>query len=267
MRIETIIQEEGLADPRLLPGILKGNRYLNASEYLFRFILSDDDPRWAIAAGYTKAKQANRFKPVSFESALSAIYLSDRPSFRGGYGMYNSPPTLRQLCRAVINIGCYPELKAVFDKTSNASGLPEGLSWEFARTERILSGTDRRGITGCPEALYQVRVFCQGTETSCQGKYLGRVGFNIHTEGESQVMSVTNLQGIPCGPDCYHCFTQRFGIKFFNALVNQAKRMAAEHPIPIQLKGLKNPNCIGSSGLYNATFKTEGIQRVSFKRL
>lgn len=260
LRIESVITAEGLSERTLPPGILKGNEYLGASEYLFKFVLNDDDSRWSIIDRYVQAKHEAKFKRLNFENALSAIYLSNEPSYRNGYASFITLENIRHLCRAVNNVSAYPLLQKLYQSTTEVVPLPDNLSVEFARTNRILSGTDKRGVTGCPEALYQLRMFLEG-------KYIARIGFNAHPEGESTVLSITNIQGVPSGVSYYDSLYEQFNFRPFNTLIRRLKLFADESPDPIELRGLKNPANIACSGLYNSVFKLEGIQRFSFKRI
>ena len=108
-----------------------------------------------------------------------AIYLSDTPSFRNGYAAYASEENVRHLCRAIVNLRSRPIFQEMFESTQLS--LPEESAVEFAMTDRINLGSDKRGITGCPEALYQLRMFYKD-------RYIARVGYNGHIEGESFVV-------------------------------------------------------------------------------
>jgi|Napbiome12C3dose_1001474.scaffolds.fasta_scaffold00001_218 hypothetical protein len=258
MSAEAIILAEIPPSRELPSGILKGNDLLNASAYLFRFILSDDDPRWHIVSGFVQAKKEARFRPLNFENALLAIYLSDAPSFRNGYSSVSKAESLRQFCRAVYNVGAFPILKDSFQAVAEEPELPRGFTIEFARTDRILSGANKLGITGCPEALYQLRMFKDG-------EYIARIGFNAHSEEEVMVLSVTNMQGVPKGHP-YRELSEQCGVKPFNVLLQRVKTLTDVSSIPVVLRGLKNPVHQESGPLYNTVFKHEKIRRFSFKR-
>jgi len=239
-------------------GVMKGNRILNASIYLFRFILKDSDPRWKIVYEYLSAKKEVGFKPLNFENALRAIYLSKEQSFRNRYTAYTSKENILQLIRAIQNLNSHNLLNEMFCKTKQTK--PQQLDIEFARTNKILAGIDSQGITACPEALYQLRAFIGG-------KYIGRIGFNAHLEDDDFILSITNIQGVPNNPCLYDEFKQLCGIKPHNILVQQLKSFQqTNNGTTIYLRGLRNPPYKQSSAFYNALFRAEGIDRFYFNR-
>lgn len=258
MRMETIIESEGVDMSPPPPREVDGNELFNKALYLFGFIPADDDPRWALINGYVLA-QKPRFKRVTFEAALSGIYLSQTPSYRNGYGCWGSEPNLRQLSRAIINMRTYPFLKVLYERVKDSIDIPDGFKLELARTNRILKGTDRRAITGCPEAAHQLRLF-DGSE------YRGRIGFNAHREQGGIILSITNVQGVPGGEDYYKEMKEKYNVNPFNFLIGVLKLMTGESPYPMPLRGLKNPKYGESRALYHGVFKLEGIPRANFTR-
>ncbi len=128
---------------------------------------------------------------------------------------------------------------------------------KLARTERITRGTDRQGITGCPEALYQIQLFKQE-------KYVGRVGFNLHHEKVWRV-TIANLQGIPGGCPEYLEFLERHGIGPFNELMQTAKTLFRRFDSNTMILGLRNPST-DNSDLLNTVLEAEEIQRARFRR-
>lgn len=246
-----------LPNIRQIPsGINKIESLINAAEGLFGFLPSDDDERWQIASYYRQAKEKNEIKPINFENAMRAIYLSEDISFRNAIMAYTHEPNVRQLARAVINLNHFDFLKEKF--TDLNDDLNSNFKIEFSQTNRINMGTDNRGITGCPEALYQLRLFDQD-------KYVARIGFNIHMESKTKIISITNIQGIPGGNENYKNITEQYGFKPFNLLIQKLKTSLSDDNSLIY-RGLKNPKNENCAGLYNAVFRAEKIKGCSFKK-
>lgn len=253
-----ILDEEGVGIQNPMPPFIwKSDRLINASKYLFRFLLSDEDPRWRLVYSYLDAQDRSRFKPLHSECALGAIYLSRQPSHRNRYSSYPNEQNIRQLARAINNLAAFPELGDIMSRV--LSGVNGELGIEFARTNKISLGTDARGITGCPEALYQLRLF--GGK-----KYMGRIGFNVHLEQHQAIFSIANVQGIPNGKELYEKITDLLGVPPLNYLVGRLKAMCDYkfRDFPIEVRGLRNPK--KNPSLYNTIFKKEGIERYSFHK-
>lgn len=88
------------------------------------------------------------------------------------------------------------------------------IQFELSQTRRVNGGPDKRGITPCPEAVHQVRMFNNDRE------YLGRVGFNVHREGGAHVITIANIQGAPGrGPE-YDRLRRQAGIDPFVATLS-----------------------------------------------
>lgn len=245
-----ILESEGISSLTYNPGLRMTNELINASEYLFGFMLSDSDPRWLIVSAYTKL---SHFQPYHFENALTATYLSNKPSYRNEYSKWVSEANIRHLCRAIVNVGENQRLQSLFSnflQTQNYKiiGVRTG-------TTSIKKGKNQFGITGCPEALYQLQLFNFG-------QYIGRVGFNLHKEYFDPVLSITNLQGVPQGLELYNQFEVNSGIGPFNLLVQKVVDLG--NLFGATVYGIKNPKI--NASLYNTVFKREGIQRVSFKK-
>jgi len=237
-------------------GINKIEPLIDAAERLFGFLPNEDDERWQIASYYCQAKEKNEIKPMNFENAMRSIYLSEDISFRNAIMAYTHEPNVRQLARAVINLNHFDFLKEKF--TNLNDGLNSNFKIEFSQTNRINQGTDERGITGCPEALYQLRLFDQD-------EYIARIGFNIHMESKTKIVSITNIQGIPGGSENYKNIVEQYGFKPFNLLIKKLKTSLSDENNLIY-RGLKNPKNEDSASLYNTVFKTEKIKRYSFKK-
>ena len=255
--IESLCLSEGYTEVRLPPTPLKGDSFLNASLFLFGFIVPDKDVRWALIAQFVNSMKQERWKPIHYETSMQAKYLSSDSSHRANFTKYRNESQIRQLCRALQNLGMYGQMGQLFEETSQP--LPEGVGLDFVRTSRVCLGTGPDGTTGCPEALYQVRMFVNG-------EYSARAGFNVHSENGQRVMSITNIQGTPGKSELYDDLQQRLGASPFNFLVRRCVEMAQHAVEPLIVRGLKNPKNMGSRPLYNAVFKKEGVTRVSFKK-
>lgn len=227
---------------------------------LFHLIPKDpDDPRLRIAYTYNSIAARVRFSSENFENAQLATYLSDKPSYRNRYAAPVSEENYLHICRAMQNVAAYPWLQE--SSASLGRDLPKDIQLQFVRTDRIQGRADSSGITACPEALYQIRLF-RGRQ------YVGRTGFNIHREdkGRKIVYSITNLQGIPQGAEAYCEIERLLNEMPFNYLVRQVVSMAHRTSGNVDVRGLKNPRNGDSAQLYNTVFKHEGIKRKSFKR-
>lgn len=254
--ISSIIMEEGLKQESLLPWIQKSEALIKTSIELFNYILSDDDQRWHIINAWQEFAKAPKIRGIHREVAIGAKYLSVKPSYRNEYGKYVKAENLRQLCRATNNLGVGDKLQSIFDNVANPL-YPNTI--RLAKTDKITLGTRQDGITGCPEALYQIQLFSEK-----KSKYIGRLGFNMHHDQTGWVMSITNLQGIPDG----HCFYEdlkKEGIEPFNMLVYFAKSLALKFDDSTQIRALKNPT-VDRSALMNTVCKREGVNRVNFRR-
>lgn len=133
--------------------------------------------------------------------------------------------------------------------------MPIGFSYEFSVTDSVSVGTDSRGITGCPEALYQLRMLLDG-------KYIGRVGFNLHTENGQEVVSITNMQGIPGGSEIYEKLRKQHDFGPYRETVRLVKDHFSKDNCLV--RGIKNPRS-GNAGFYNTVFKKSGVRRLSYK--
>lgn len=247
-----LLSQEGLVSNPANPSIQERQDLDNACLYLFKFLLGPRDPRWRIVEKYLEIKEQG-LKNQHFENALLAIYLSDIPSYRNDYAKWAKPANVRQLCRAITNVSAAP----LFE---NLGGVVQNSFYtECAVTNKITLGTDDRNITGCPEALYQLRMFAR--HSSQKAVYIGRVGFNYHREPHG-VLSLTNMQGIPQGREIYAAFKKEVGVSPFNFLVQQMQERA--QTIGAEVRGLKNQK--QNPELYNTVFNREGVTRVDFER-
>jgi hypothetical protein len=246
-----------LAEIRTIPkGINKTEDLINSAEKLFGFLPNDNDERWQIASIYNTANKKHEIIPVNLENGLLAIYLSNQVSFRNAIMAYTHEPNIRQLTRAVVNLNNFDFLKEKFKNVNN--NLINDFSIEFALTNHIKKGVDERGITGCPEALYQLRLFDEK-------KYIARIGFNVHMEEKNKIISIVNIQGVPGKIQLYKDIIEEYKVKPFNILIQKLKRSLSNEENVI-FRGLKNPKNKESSALYNATLDAEGIKKFSYKK-
>lgn len=212
------------------------------------FIPEDGDERWRFIQAYSSIQTETRFKPINFANAMRAKYLSGTPSFHCGFSTSIIPENALQQERALDNLAAKHRVADAF----SALDLPDGV--HLAITEAICNDDTRRprGVTPCPEALYQLRAYDSAG-------YFARVGFNIHAEESQLVMSVTNIQGVPGAAERYAEYMSQTGKSVFNRLVNIAQSMAPLIDTGCEVRGIINP-VRGNSKLYWGVFETEGVE-------
>jgi hypothetical protein len=106
------------------------------------------------------------------------------------------------------------------------------------------------------------------------GRYLGRVGFNIHTPAgdgiKRSVLSITNVQGAKDSAEGMRDFRQRSGQHPLNFLAGMVKDMYQNPDFPqTEVLGIANPwSPIGyvNPDLYHSVFTRTGIKKVPFER-
>ncbi len=225
-----------------------------ASVKLFHFILPNDDFRWRLAFAWDHLN--NRFErkvtKINLENALLANYLSKNPSTRTGNFRDVSLPNLLQSSRAISNLFLGHEHFPIIEKKAHA---PVGYRLVAEKTGRINKGTDERGVTGCPEALWQLQLF--------KGKtYLARIGFNFHREGNGAVVSITNLQGAKGHRRELFKFEATHGHPFI-FLINQLRsaldRIQKKKKIRFLLRGMLPTNADRPKEHYVKTFEKTKI--------
>lgn len=254
-----ILEEEGFHfDPGILyrPTVCRGDQATNASLKLFNQILHPADPRWILAEEYGNLRAQKAFNGMNFHNALMATYLSPKVSWRNRGNHFSAEWTVRHLCRVLQNLKAKPFLERLHQ---NTEGLYSSkIDVELAQTESIALGSDDCGITGCPEALYQLRLFVFGD-------YAGRIGFNVHREGESDVLSIVNVQGVPDGNLLFYDWLPNYlGIDPFVYLVKRVKRYSDHaEDRPIIVRGMRNPRA--NHALINTVLKHERISRITHK--
>ncbi|MEN9407337.1 MAG: hypothetical protein RLZZ455_553 [Candidatus Parcubacteria bacterium] len=261
LRMQPILLEEGIGVYQYPPGVQRSQRLIEAAVRLFDFIPNSEDFRWHLAYEYAQAKEVG-FNKQNLENALRATYLSTTESRRNGKPSTTTERNVRQVSRALKNIGARRILQERY-AASRPDMMPDHVRYEFTPTNRVQEDNKQRPIpivvTPCPEALYQLRIYREN-------EYLARLGFNIHFESGQMIASIVNMQGRKDGAEFLQGYSGEFGESAFNVLVRRMKALATSDPDnPIHLRGLKNPRAIERSGLYNSVFKREGIPRFSTK--
>jgi len=207
--LAAVLMEEGLQP--CVVDFLRDNRLVNLALHTFGVVLDQGDPRWWLIAAMGRLTS---FRPQHMENALTATYASSRPSYRQEYGKWRREPNLRQLVRAVQNVGYWSELQRSGGIFETGGGWPKGYQQLLRRTHRIAKGADASGVTGCPEALYQFQLWSGN-------RYLGRIGFNRHWEGKVPVLTIANIQGVPGASSDYSRLYRSMKVHPFNQLVRE----------------------------------------------
>ena len=158
----------------------------SASVNLFGFILHPEDPRWRLAYQYGRLKNSIRFQREHFHNAWMADYASSKRSTKARFPSTNTHDNHLQLARALSNLEIGHQLAKKFPEVSKVGN---GYRILFERTKSTAMKTDKRGVTGLPEALWQLQLYKNGN-------YVGRIGFNFHSEHGKKIMTIANVQGV-----------------------------------------------------------------------
>lgn len=213
----------------------------SASIFLFKHILHPAEARWRLAYKYARLKADRAFEPVNLHNALIARYGSKIHSYQTRYAnTYIGLQNVTHLARALANIEIGHNLFSTIDRTKE---LGNGFRTQFERTQSISRGKDKRGVTGCPEALWQLQLY--GNET-----YLGRIGFNFHREGRKPILTITNIQGAEGKGEELARFRKNFSSRFNEYLTEEIKRIFGAH---FEIRGIVNPE--KNSAMYAMTFR------------
>ncbi len=176
-----ILKKEGTTAHRYAANLSEVHE---ASVFLFKQILPLKDPRWHLAQKYADLAKETNFQPINLENSMRANYASRSKGRNKAFGQsVTFTPQVRQLARGLKNIEL--GMQHIYRKPPFNY---KQFSLVFERTKSIMKETDSRGVTGCPEALWQLQLW-KGKE------YLGRIGFNFHQEGTTKVVSIANIQG------------------------------------------------------------------------
>ncbi len=228
------------------PFMQKPADLLDTAFGLFGFLPEDGDPRWGFLQRYTEIDRALHIRGINFDNAWGAVYLSRVLSWRSGYITTLNPENTLQLQRALDNLEHRRYVESLFNKTQTSDGVDVRLRLTNALTSDPTK--KQQPETPCPEALYQLRLYI--------GRYSGRVGFNLHSEGERKVVSVVNIQGVPDGRCDIASFQENYDTSPFNYLLRRVLRMAEEDGL--EVRGLVNPKK-GNSRLYYGVFRREKV--------
>ena len=239
------------------PFIQKPVSLLDTAINLYGFLPADDDPRWSFLTRYEDVKQMVEFRAMNFDNAWRATYLSATTSFRSGYVTTVNPENSLQLNRALDNLSL---AKAVTDRYSSSSNDYENFDMRFTVTDRLTTDPTKpsQDETPCPEALYQIRLY----ET---GRYLARVGFNLHHEDSITVLSLVNIQGTPGSVSRNAIFEATHDVSPFNLLVQRVQKLAHTQSPEFEIRGIINPDK-GNTNLYWGVLSHEGVEMYHAQR-
>lgn len=217
----------------------------SASIFLFKHILHPTEARWRLAYKYARLKADRAFEPINLHNALIAKYGSKTLSFQTRYAnTYIALQNVTHLARALANIEIGHNLFSAIEKTTN---IGQGYQTKFEQTQSISRGKDKRGVTGCPEALWQLQLYHNNI-------YTGRVGFNFHREGKKPVLTITNIQGAEGRGNELNGFKDKFGTRFNEYLVNLLKQTFGQY---FEIRGIVNQE--KNAAMYAMTFRKAKI--------
>lgn len=157
----------------------------DSSIFLFKHILAQGDIRWKLAIKYAELKKEIPMQPINLENGLRAVY-SSRSQGKNkarGASIVGAIHVL-QLTRALKNI----ELGNKHFEFRQPININSKYEAKFVKTNSILKQVDKKGVSGCPEALWQLQLWEKN-------KYLGRIGVNFHAEGAKNIVTIANIQG------------------------------------------------------------------------
>lgn len=232
------------------PFLQKPLDLIDTTYNLFGFLPDDNDPRWDFLVRYEATKNEIGFRAINFANAWGATYLSDTTSYRSGFVNTQNPENSLQLNRALDNLGHRNIITQRYSATSQ--GFEEA-AMSLVITDSLTTDPTKPKpeVTPCPEALYQIRL-------RHDDAHLGRVGFNIHHEDNTTVMSIVNVQGAPGGIKRNAQFEREHGETPFNLLVQRAIVIAEVQDSPFEVRGLVNPEK-GNSQLYWCALTKQGV--------
>jgi hypothetical protein len=183
-----IFQKEGLE--KTIKGRIKPKLNISelhdASIFLFKQILNPNDIRWKLATRFAEIKKEVPFSPINLENGLRSKYASRSQGKNKARGTsITGQLHILQLVRALRNIDLGHAHFAWRTPISLGSGKYE---LKFVETKSITKQRDKHGVSGCPEALWQLQLW------SKKG-YLGRIGLNFHSEESKNIVTIANIQG------------------------------------------------------------------------
>lgn len=216
---------------------------VDAAIQLFGFIPNSEDLRWAIIQKWNEIRTYT--SQFHLKNAIISTYLSKTTSKHSGSIHQINRQNILQTCRALTNCGYYDLVLKRIGEVVNLSKY----QIQFARTDNISTLPNNEGITGCPEAIYQLRLWGEG--------FIARIGFNIHIENCSPILSITNIQGGKGKEAMLIRFENEMGLKPFNYLIHIIQETFTD----MQIRGLRNPRKVEASALYNTVLKQCKIPR------
>ncbi|QQR92720.1 MAG: hypothetical protein IPJ89_00550 [Candidatus Iainarchaeum archaeon] len=165
------------------------------------------------------------------------------------YETYIDLQHVTQLSRALTNI----EIGANYIKPEKIYPVKGKYAMQFERTKSIARGKDKRGVTGCPEALWQFHLYNGST-------YLGRIGINFHNEGVERIVTIANIQGAEGRAEQLEAFKKATGKRFNDALVEKLKEILGPR---FHYRGIVNPE--KNPAMYQMTFRRAKMPTYSLK--
>ncbi|OGI10458.1 MAG: hypothetical protein A2Y40_08280 [Candidatus Margulisbacteria bacterium GWF2_35_9] len=202
--IDVILDYEGVPRYKALNAL----EIMDTTIQLFNYQFNPLDPRGRLAFYYKDILEVDN-KGRIFENALIAKYLSSYPSIRMNYGKLSTEWAIRQYARAFKNIELGAQIKIPIESISD-------FQIRFTQTDRINKGVNTHQVTGCPEALWQYQLFEKK-------QYLGRIGFNLHEELGSVIVSIVNIQGAKGQKNKLVLAEKKLGNKFGVILINRLR--------------------------------------------
>lgn len=211
--IHELLQQEGIVPQNLtFLGVWGDSSLVGVAEKLMASVPHPEDPHWSVIVPLARVTKGVR------DAALLANYAGDPPSQRHQYGRILGEEAFRQHCRAAVNVA---QARPLRDALAAIPQAETPFTLQLAQTRRVTGGPDGRGITPCPEAVHQVRMF------DPDGNYLGRVGFNVHREGGDSVVTIANIQGVPGKGPIYDQMRRQEGIDPFVRTLEKTKALVA----------------------------------------
>jgi len=208
-----MFEREGLNKAPLIKAKTKTklniSELFDASGKLFNHVLAPGDIRWDLARKYAELKKDLNFSSFNLENGLRSVYSSRTQGENKAYeaGFVGQTHVL-QLARSLRNF----ELGHKFVLHRSIPSVGANYELKFAQTDSIEKKYNRFGVSGCPEAMWQLQLW------SPKG-YVGRIGFNFHSEGKKTIVTVANIQGAVGKKEEQLAFESKTGKPFGEVLV------------------------------------------------
>lgn len=239
----------GLPDRISKPLTKRTPQDIRIAKDLFGFEPSDQwDPRWRIVEALKNSPTSRDVhRHVAFYEArhLSPNGITAYASEYGRFG--HRPENIAQAAMAITN------LKHL--EPNQEISISGSTYIRFHGTTKVTKGTRSDGTTGCPEALHQLQLF-DGRQ------YIGRVGYNLHTERGQKVITIANIQGAKGAVEWLGILKDSLGKHPLNFLVDFLKNMFPD----ATFLGVSNPKDPRATDLQNIVLKKTGIKRQPFTR-